>query len=1408
MTVDVIGTNHINIGNKVFDITGSPISISEGSTTNTLDISKMNNIITVVGNENSGLIKDVKDNQDNISTLKTTVGDETSGLVKDVKSLQDTIGDSNNGLVKNVADIGQKTTAISYDANDKLTTIKDNINVTGTSTFNGEATFKDGIKVDKITDVAGNTSVTVADLNKTVNNTQKISYGADDRITSSKATKIDGITVAGGVRLADGKVVATGGSLILEGVVASGNPPSAELTYDRLSALTGLLVEEGINPAKRDANGKTIITAGDGSTIGRLKFNDNTIMSSDGESRAKIKVDYNKVTISVDGSSNPVVIDEKGLRVGTGTAHINNDGFSVGDATTSKNQLNSDGLKAVAIGVGENNTEFVVDKQGNVTAEGSLNVTGKTVFGDPNANNVTIESGNLTATGALSGKTLDISSGKVKITDQGIATFGTSDDDKSTINNGTITATKKLRINDQNYLDTDGLVANKAIIDNITVDGDKITSNAVGGALSIAGLTVNDNGDLSGVKSLDGVSVIANTGTSGGVTGGLSVGGNAIIGASNTPFSSNGFDVDKDGNVEGKSFEIKGSANHTKLEDGSLTIGTNNTWTNDNGINATSVTTGNLQVNTSAKFGSASTNQTEFNDKGVMTATGAAGRSSVNGKVTTIDGGIITTDTLNVKRIELGEKLINGATGGAIEINSNGSISAASDNFKVDADGSVTNKISGVDGSNTYNTNFTTGKDGIKLSYSDTVGGNNNYINTDQNGVTIGVEGNASTDIKGMIAARDNLASIGFGTENAIQVTENTITSILGADITRTMTNSTTEQSIVDKVKSASRTLKDSEIIDEAAGKTITTNTDGTRFNITGSTDNTLINGSKITSTNGTGTGVLDGSNLTLTKDAEHKTELIAGGVTFTGEAGEKGGKTTIINGGTITTDTLNVERINLGGEVIDKGAAGVEDNSKLYMDAKGNFRAASGKFKVNGADGAMTNTVGNTTLSTSTSGASMSYDGSVKSEVSVGADTAKVSAGAGSISVSNEEIKSAVGSNASSTINSDKIIDKVGNNSVTTDANGTTFDNGSGKTTINGDTITTGKLITDELVITGNGNADGTGSGSLAFGGNGTIKSDVKSSDPGDKRNTSFTTDIDGVTTSVTDGTAKSENKQTATSIGGVITNGTIKIAQTLDGANGTITNEVTDNDGNSSKLIQDGKQLEFTDSANADKATRITGGDVSIGSATDDSKRINLSDLGQIDDIDGELQGRDEYKNNSTAVGGLNAEAAIRREEVARLDNRIDDVNNRVDKVGAMAAAIASLKTMGYDPQAPSEFSVGLGQYKGETGVALGFFHYPNKNFMVNVSLSTAGGETMGGIGATWRFGHKSPQKLLQEQREAQAKKELAAAEKYRAAAQLAKEAQERAEYAAKLARQAQVSADNAKAAADATQAKHFSN
>ena len=93
----------------------------------------------------------------------------------------------------------------------------------------------------------------------------------------------------------------------------------------------------------------------------------------------------------------------------------------------------------------------------------------------------------------------------------------------------------------------------------------------------------------------------------------------------------------------------------------------------------------------------------------------------------------------------------------------------------------------------------------------------------------------------------------------------------------------------------------------------------------------------------------------------------------------------------------------------------------------------------------------------------------------------------------------------------------------------------------------------------------------------------------------------------------------------------------------------------------------------------------------------------------------------------------------EIARLDNRITRLEDRVDKVGAMAAAMASLKTMGYDPAAPTEIAVGLGQYRDQTGIAVGAFHYPNKNFMLNMSVTTAGDEVMGGIGATWKIGRK---------------------------------------------------------------------
>ena len=144
--------------------------------------------------------------------------------------------------------------------------------------------------------------------------------------------------------------------------------------------------------------------------------------------------------------------------------------------------------------------------------------------------------------------------------------------------------------------------------------------------------------------------------------------------------------------------------------------------------------------------------------------------------------------------------------------------------------------------------------------------------------------------------------------------------------------------------------------------------------------------------------------------------------------------------------------------------------------------------------------------------------------------------------------------------------------------------------------------------------------------------------------------------------------------------------------------------------------------------------------------------------------------------------------------IENRVDGLEDRIDKVGAMSAAIANLRTMGYDPAAPTEIAVGVGQYRDETGMALGLFHYPNRDFMLSLSVSTSGDEYMGGIGATWKFGRKSPEKVA-EIKKAQAEADVRRAEEEKLAkAEEMKKAAKEAKVQAQMERHAKMAAERA--------------
>ena len=185
-------------------------------------------------------------------------------------------------------------------------------------------------------------------------------------------------------------------------------------------------------------------------------------------------------------------------------------------------------------------------------------------------------------------------------------------------------------------------------------------------------------------------------------------------------------------------------------------------------------------------------------------------------------------------------------------------------------------------------------------------------------------------------------------------------------------------------------------------------------------------------------------------------------------------------------------------------------------------------------------------------------------------------------------------------------------------------------------------------------------------------------------------------------------------------------------------------------------------------------------------DLVNVNNDVIKNAEDIAAEAKARDDA-DKAEAKARDDADKRIEAKfdgEVARLDSKIDKLDARVEKVGAMAAAIANLHTMGYDPEAPTEIAVGVGQYRDKTGMALGAFHYPNRDFMLSFSVSTAGDEYMGGIGATWKFGRKTPEELRQAEAEKAAKAKLAKAEAAKKAAKDARVAAQQKRHAEMLA------------------------
>ena len=480
------------------------------------------------------------------------------------------------------------------------------------------------------------------------------------------------------------------------------------------------------------------------------------------------------------------------------------------------------------------------------------------------------------------------------------------------------------------------------------------------------------------------------------------------------------------------------------------------------------------------------------------------------------------------------------------------------------------------------------------------------------------------------------------------------------------------------------------------------------------------------------GTTVIeDGAKFTeagMTIDKESaSTNITAGGATFTDAEG-----TTTINGGTLT----------LNGKDVGKTIGGIERNevSGIYTTT------IEGALKV--SDGLISNADGSFTVKA---------DGTLNAangmfQVTPTAITMNLGAGYDYQGTSD-------GLNLGYVINDiddrlDKLEDKTQNITLEgTDtseggASGLTGSEGTGtgEPTIHVPPTDEGHTgITGDVTVGGNVNAGSGTIGDVAMG--------------------------DGLT--VTD-----DNGNKTTIKGDVINTGEIN-AETGDFSDSVIVG----NEAGDKTTIDGGKITTGDTTINGDGMT-VKGENDQQTTITGERITVDNGEAGKIEIGEGDVAIFDENGDKVTSIqhnyDEINRVEEKFDKEVNRLDNRITQVEDRVDKVGAMSAAIANLRTMGYDPAAPTEIAVGIGQYRSETGVALGMFHYPNKDFMLSLSLSTSGDEVMGGIGATWKFGRKTPAQMLQAEQEKAAKAKVAKALAMKKAAQEAKVAAQQARHA----------------------------
>ena len=302
------------------------------------------------------------------------------------------------------------------------------------------------------------------------------------------------------------------------------------------------------------------------------------------------------------------------------------------------------------------------------------------------------------------------------------------------------------------------------------------------------------------------------------------------------------------------------------------------------------------------------------------------------------------------------------------------------------------------------------------------------------------------------------------------------------------------------------------------------------------------------------------------------------------------------------------------------------------------------------------------------------------------------------------------------------------------------------------------GKVTIDE-----NGNIAGVAAGAITADSTDAVNgSQLKQTNDNVAKNTEaigkLDTRVDGLDDRVTSNTA-AINKNTEaigtlnTRVDGLddrVTNNTEAIG-TLNTRVDGLDNRVTDVENLAKKhtTVEAGNNITVTETTNTDGGKKYTVGmakditvdSVNVGGKTYVSEaglNANGNKVTQV--ADGNID-----KDSKDAVNGgqLYATNQLVKENasnISLLGNSINKLDNRVDKVGAGAAALAALHPLSFDPEDKWDFAAGYGNYSGASAVALGAYYRPNEDTMFSVGGSFGNGENMVNAGVSLKLGQSN--------------------------------------------------------------------